>query len=613
MGLNPGIPPCFSSFASFSKQEARIKGKPDIPENGFSVEIPNNPEGRVQRGDPIGPDIGYRGWKKKTKIISLAFAITATGLKILASRLSSVISNLVDDSQSGFIKGRCIADNIIGAQEVIFNLQKRKSLGYVFKVDFAKAFDSLDWNFLLDVLAARGFRPRWLSWIHTILCSAKTQFIINGTTQVYIRCRRGLRQGDPLSSLLFALVVDVLSAMFFHALRSKVLFGVPLNQFDSICHLQYADDLLIFSAGGQDDLRIIKLILYVFEGSSGLSINFSKSWVPLSGKRPKRLDWDKLIGAVRSRLTPWKANYLSLGGRLTLINSVLSTVPVYWMSVFKLPAWVIKDIDQFRRDFLWKGPDLGSKGIRLVAWNRITRPKDMGGWGILNLSDFNIALLGKWSWKLSCNPNCGWAKIIYINYLNRSPTGVLSYTPPRNKSFFWAGVIPALLPFRSCIKLNQDDSPNWVLEKNGKFTVKSFYKFLIDSGLYSPLYSHFWKTRSPSKITLFCWLAGEDKILTLTNLFKRRCNFQNTSDICVLCHNASEDLDHLFLNCTFSNRIWHFFFNSLTQSSLHNLSPRSGLPGYHPLIFNSDASGISSPERSYGISGLNGIPVFFST
>ncbi|XP_039141337.1 uncharacterized protein LOC120278673 [Dioscorea cayenensis subsp. rotundata] len=100
----------------------------------------------------------------------------------------------VDNSQSGFIKGRCIADNIIAAQEVIFNLQKRKILGYALKVDFAKAFDSLDWNFLLEILEARGFGNRWISWIHTILKSAKTQILINGTTQGYIRCKRGLRQ-----------------------------------------------------------------------------------------------------------------------------------------------------------------------------------------------------------------------------------------------------------------------------------------------------------------------------------------------------------------------------------------------------------------------------------
>ena len=134
-----------------------------------------------------------------------------------------------------------------------------------------------------------------------------------------------------------------LSAMFTHALQSRVLVGVPIGSSGSICHLQYADDLIIFFAGGHEDLQVIKLNLYLFEGSSGFTINFSKSYlystnygfqpntasavvfncandclpfiylgVPLSGGRPRRQDWMKLILMVRAKLTSQKANYLSL-------------------------------------------------------------------------------------------------------------------------------------------------------------------------------------------------------------------------------------------------------------------------------------------------------------
>lgn len=161
--------------------------------------------------------------------------------------------------------------------------------------------------------------------------------------------------------------------MFNHGLRTKVLAGIQLDQTDNIFHLQYADDLIIFSTCGQEDLYIIKLILYLFEGSSGLSINFLKSClyftdygfqlnvtsvmtlnctksclpiiylgIPLSRGWLRRQDWTKLIGMFRSRLSSWKSIYLSLGCRLTLIQSLLSTILVYWTSVFKLPSWVIK-------------------------------------------------------------------------------------------------------------------------------------------------------------------------------------------------------------------------------------------------------------------------------
>lgn len=118
--------------------------------------------------------------------------------------------------------------------------------------------------------------------------------------------------------------------------------------------------------------------------------------VPLLGRCPRRQDWLKLILMSRARLTFWKANYLSLRGCLTLLNSILTSIPTYCVSVFQLPIWIIKEIDKVQRDFLWKGPEIGPKGFHLVAWKRICRTQNMGGWGILNLKDFNQALLGKW-------------------------------------------------------------------------------------------------------------------------------------------------------------------------------------------------------------------------
>lgn len=130
-----------------------------------------------------------------------------------------------------------IEDNIVAAQELIFNIQKQKLLGYAFKVDFTKAFDSLDWNFLLHALTAWGFGLRWITKIHNMLSTAKARVLINGASYGYIHYKRGLRRGDPLSHLLFALAVDALSVMFTNTQRSNVLFRVPLQHLGNICHL----------------------------------------------------------------------------------------------------------------------------------------------------------------------------------------------------------------------------------------------------------------------------------------------------------------------------------------------------------------------------------------
>ncbi|XP_039122000.1 uncharacterized protein LOC120258608 [Dioscorea cayenensis subsp. rotundata] len=241
--------------------------------------------------------------------------------------------------------------------------------------------------------------------------------------------------------------MDALCSMFTHALRSKVLIGVPLADFGRKCNLYYADDLLVLSLGGLEDLRIIKLMLYIFEGMTGLAMNFSKTClyasgrdslpdpvaantlscargilpvtylgIPISGRRPRRQDWEVIITKISRRLASWKVRFLSLGGRLTLVNSVLSAIPTYWMPLFKVLCWVIKKINRIRRDFLWSGTDIDHPKCRLVGWKTLCRPREFGGWGILDLQCFNQALLGKWWWKFMSDASWGAANVILFNY-----------------------------------------------------------------------------------------------------------------------------------------------------------------------------------------------------
>lgn len=143
-------------------------------------------------------------------------------------------------------------------------MQKQSTPNLILKVGLCKAFDIMDWDFLLELLKTRGFGNRWARWIKAILISSKANFLINGAKSGYVRYRRGLRQGDPLSPLLFILVTDVLSTMFGNALKSRILYGIPLGHAKKICHLQFANDLLILTSGGRENLRIMKLLLYLF-------------------------------------------------------------------------------------------------------------------------------------------------------------------------------------------------------------------------------------------------------------------------------------------------------------------------------------------------------------
>jgi hypothetical protein len=130
---------------------------------------------------------------------------------------------LVDGNQTAFIKGRCIHDNFLLVRESTKLLHRKRIPSLLLKVDIAKAFDSISWPFLLSVLRQRGFGPRWIAWIVMLLRSVSTSVLVNGCAGSAFRHGRGLRQGDPISPLLFVLAMDVLSAIFHVAQGTGVL------------------------------------------------------------------------------------------------------------------------------------------------------------------------------------------------------------------------------------------------------------------------------------------------------------------------------------------------------------------------------------------------------
>jgi hypothetical protein len=164
--------------------------------------------------------------------------------KVLTTRLQKDIPNLIDIRQTGFIRGRSISDTFVHAAELVQVCHKRKKRAVVLKLDFAKAFDTVHWDGLFRVMQARGFSELWIHWMKSILNSSKSAVLVNGCPGPWISCRRGLRQGDPISPYLF-LVAETLQCLIrsCHGIQHPTEDGLPCEV------LQYADDTLIVLRG----------------------------------------------------------------------------------------------------------------------------------------------------------------------------------------------------------------------------------------------------------------------------------------------------------------------------------------------------------------------------
>jgi hypothetical protein len=193
--------------------------------------------------------------------------------KALTFRLQQQINALIDVDQTGFLSGWSISENFVYATELVQTCFRRKAPTVVLKLDFAKAFDSVSWSSLRTVMLARGSPLLWCDWLDDIFISSRSAVLLNGVPGRWIRCMRGLRQGDPLSPYLFLLVADVLQRLI---RRDDVLLH-PLVDGAPCPVLQYADDTLLILRADVAAAQRLKLLLGQFERAMGLAINYDKS------------------------------------------------------------------------------------------------------------------------------------------------------------------------------------------------------------------------------------------------------------------------------------------------------------------------------------------------
>ncbi|GJT68087.1 putative RNA-directed DNA polymerase [Tanacetum coccineum] len=375
--------------------------------------------------------------------ISLIGCVHKIISKLLASRLACVIHKVISPNQTAFLSGRQILDGVVIANEIV-NYAKQAGLNLLlFKVDFEKAFDSVNWNFLLYVMEKMGFGVKWRHWIKGCISSASVSVLINGSPSCEFTMERGLRQGDSLSPFLFLIVVEALQVLMLEACNLGIFKGIVVGDEQiNVSLLQYADDALIFGEWSPRNVKNLISILKVFGDASGLKANVSKSnlysvgscmtevdalaslirckpdalpfiylGLPVGKDMSKCASWSNVIERFNNRLSMWKGKLLSIGGRCTLSNAVLGSLPLYYLSVFRAPCKVIDCLERIRSRFFW-GFKEGENSLVWVKWKAILADWDRGGLGIGSIKAKNISLLGKWWWRFLSERDALWRKVI---------------------------------------------------------------------------------------------------------------------------------------------------------------------------------------------------------
>ncbi|GKE35403.1 hypothetical protein Tco_1454725 [Tanacetum coccineum] len=298
--------------------------------------------------------------------------------KIIANRIKESLKILVSPNQSAFVPGRSISNNILLTQELMHNYHlDRGPSRCAFKVDIQKAYDTVDWGFLREVLIGFGFHDRMVKWI--MECVTTTSFSISKGNILQKSKQSNNNQVSNNSNDInkISLVMEILTLMIKRRVRDTDLFAY--HRYCSkleLVNLCFADDLFLFAHGDVDSVKVIKEALEEFKNASGLILSLPKSTayfcivlnhvklsilhilpfkerrlpvkylgVPLVSSRLMFRDCKELIEKVKSRVRDWKNKSLSAAGRLQLAQSVLGSMHIYWASVFILPTRVLHDIE----------------------------------------------------------------------------------------------------------------------------------------------------------------------------------------------------------------------------------------------------------------------------
>lgn len=516
--------------------------------------------------------------------------------KALANRLSIVLPSIIHEDQTCSVPGRTIFENLSLLRDILDYVNITDETGVLLNLDQEKAFDRVDRNFLLNTLKRFGFGPVFQRWISTLYCNAKMKVLVNGFLTDEIPLERGVRQGDPLSPLLYVLCAEVLACN----IRENNLikgFLLPGGKGTHFNIGQYADDSTLFVKDVTSLQKLFQL-LRKYELGTGAKLNVNKTEAMWLGAWRTRTEtplgltwvnkmkilgvyfsnglstveqenWQPKLSKLEKNLNLWKSRNLSLVGKALIVNTLGASKFWFLAKILPTPQWVILRYKKLVYHYIW-----GTK-IETVSRQTLSAPVKEGGEGIVDFKTKSRALQLSFALSVIEEPN---TKVFYmLKYFlgthlaklrskwshlrdNSSPTA-------KQPTIFYQLVLSAL-----------NDLDSRVRDKNFKFTSKAIYLKFLSQTVASPLLSPFWRAYiGPTLDSDHHWSLVRETftenykndiawLITLKGI-KVRASLRSwgyiDSDKCAYC-DRKETIDHCFLNCKRAKGVWSVFSPTLS-------------------------------------------------
>ncbi len=550
--------------------------------------------------------------------------------KVLTNRLKSVLSSVVSPSQVCGVPGRFSGEHIRLLQDIV-NYSNSADIGAaIISLDQEKAFDRVEWSFMLKVLRRIYFGPSFCSWVELLYTDISSSVLVNGYTGAPFSISRGVRQGCPLSPLLYILVAETISSAI---KKDPVIDGFILPDGQCAKIFQYADDTSILVQSDQALLALFSLFER-YECASGAKLNVTKSHGLLVGAWKSRtnmpvtlnwsnisitflgcrlgndnkVDWASLISRFQGQLALWKQRQLSFRGRALVSNMLGLSIFCYQATIFDMPRVVIKEINKILFPFVW------GKKREWMARTSVTQSLCLGGLGVVDVARKVSSLRAVWFRRcLTIDPHLLTVFLeYYVDAIFQCPLSALlehdSIAAYRNRlPPFYASLIRAWVSLRGCKvngvwvipRLSGDPLPVAQLTARFGYSVLSNYGHVDHRSLakfrdlqvpvhWAQVWSSLRLRRFVRSVQDTSWLSFHGILPTADRLVRFGMNV-NPACFCGL----PEDLVHLFSTCHFSRELLDWFLVQLRR-------------------FRPSRTSISISEILFGFSGDSHIPIVFT-